>query len=149
MEIKLNIPFSGLQIQSLYPFILDGADVCFRRHFSADIHTFYQAGVQIFPQRNRADQGRTKYLPVFDRRFQKSFQANIGHLLIFNGDADMDVFPAIAPVIRDAQLDSLRPFGGHDESAVVSPPDISQQPSRHISASSIKKSEEKHSLITE
>ena len=47
---------------------------------------------------------------VADRKLQKQRQSFVGHALVLTGTADMYIFIAIAPIIRQADGEALRPF---------------------------------------
>ena len=113
MEIKLNISLLGFQIQIPYPLVHDRPNICFGGHFAAYIDAFDKSCIQIFPQGNWSNQRRAKDLTVLERSGKKERQSLVCHFLVFNGNTQMEVFPALAPIWWKALRYETAEASGH------------------------------------
>lgn len=145
MKIEFYPAFSRLKEQGLYPLVSYRSDYGIRSHLAAYIDTLYKSCVKIAADSHGRDKRGAEHFTVLEWCAQKVGQSSVCHFLIFDGNAQMKVFPAVAPIEGEA-------FFILSGRLVVTKMQSflrlmkSQHPSRHLSASSMKKSEEKHSL---
>lgn len=122
MKIEFYPPFLCLKEQGLYPLVSYRSDYGIRSHLAAYVDALNKSRVKITADSHGRDKGRTEHLTVLERCVQKVGQSPVRHFLIFNGDAQMKVLPAIAPIGGKAVFYPFRALGGGDEDAVVSAP---------------------------
>lgn len=87
--------------------------------FAAAPNIFDFLRPQIFFQRDFPDKRRNQTPLVFERKLQQNRNSFVGTLLIFRGDVQPDIFPAVTSVVRQTFWNSLRSFGHEDKDNVA------------------------------
>lgn len=108
-ETEGGISGDAFVAEALHPFKMAGTGTVVI--FAAADDLLDLAGGKGGRQADRADEGRTHDAFVLEGQLQQQGQAFVGTALVFAGDVEKDVVPAVAPVTWKAAGDALRTFG--------------------------------------
>lgn len=97
LEMKGDPGINTLSVQAQYPVIV--ADPCVEAGFTADSYLAYPGRIEPGSEVDGTEQGRTHNAFTANGRLFKKRQPVVGHGLIFNSTADMDIGITVAPVL--------------------------------------------------
>ena len=122
MVMESNSVFHALEVKVHDPGIIAGP--CIRTGFPSCRNRFNDAGMLLeeLPQADPLQHGFDHDGLMPDRQRKVYRQALLDRLLVFACNGDLHVFPAAAPVGRQAFFDPFRTFGDHKKRAVVTCP---------------------------
>ena len=83
--------------------------------FSVTQYLLYLARWKIFFDGNRSNEWGAHDTFVLEGQLQQDRNALVRSLLVFTGDIEHDVFPAVTPVLRQMVCDTLRTFRQQEE----------------------------------
>lgn len=105
LEMKGDSGVNTLSVQAQYPVVM--AYPCIEAGFTADGYLAYPGRIEPGSEVDRAEQGGAHDTFIADGRFFKQRQTVVGHGLVFNRTADMNIGIAVAPVLRDTRCKAV------------------------------------------